>query len=71
MDKLTPRLAILQHFIDIPPENDFQRGYFSAVMDEALEDVEEAGHDIVDEAIKLANDATQFAWKLHRKHTLS
>lgn len=49
--EISPRLAAIQSFVTDPPENDYQRGYLACLMDEAVEDIEEAGSDIFEEAL--------------------
>lgn len=73
MDRLSPRLAIIKSFIDVPPETEFQRGYFCAIMDEAVEDLDEAGSDIVEQAIKSYEEVKGFTlnWRVQRAKTLA
>lgn len=49
----SPRLAMIEQFTAMPPETDYQKGYFACLMDEAALDLDEAGSDIFDKALQV------------------
>lgn len=53
---MNTRLEIIQSFIDMPPEDDFQRGYFYALVDEAVDDADEARSPTVIKAVETFRD---------------
>jgi hypothetical protein len=50
------RQKLIQSYVDIPPENDFQRGYFCALMEEAVDDFVDAQSETVVKAVELVRD---------------
>ena len=50
------RQKLIKSYVDIPPENDFQRGYFCALMEEAVDDIVDAQTDVVVAAVELVKD---------------
>lgn len=72
VEKISDRLLMIESFVDDPPDTDFQRGYLYALMEEAVEDIEEAGSDIFEKALQLFkdNELTFRNWKMRRAKTI-
>lgn len=55
------RLVLIETFIANPPVTEYSRGYFACLMDDASNDLDEAGSDIFDRALSLVKDESHGA----------
>jgi hypothetical protein len=66
------RLVLIATFIQVPPSTDYSRGYFACLMDDASNDIDEAGSDIFEQALPLIRDESHRAsLRRQRAYTLS
>lgn len=70
-DKMPYRLVILESFVAQPPQNDYARGYLACLMDECAEDMDDAGSDTFDRALKLVDDIHRSTLMRRRALTLA
>jgi hypothetical protein len=66
------RLVLIETYIKVPPSTDYSRGYFACLMDDASNDIDEAGSDIFEKALELVRDEShKAALRRQRAFTLS
>lgn len=70
------RLLLIESFVKSPPNGPFAWGYLSCLMDEASEDIDEAGSDIFELALHLFSQneimtSRQLSLMLQRTRTLA
>lgn len=64
------RLLLLQTFVDHPPSSDFERGYFTALLDEAVDDIADAESEIFTQALELLDLQARRTYIARRTITL-
>lgn len=66
------RLILIETYVKVPPATDYARGYFACLMDDASNDIDEAGSDIFEQALELIRDEShRAALRRQRLFTLS
>lgn len=72
VDTISERLLVIESFVQDPPDSEFSRGYLCALMEEAVEDMAEAGSDIFAKALELfkADEILYRNWKIRRAKTV-
>lgn len=55
------RIVLIETFIQVPPTTDYSRGYFACLMDDASNDIDDAGTDVFDRALACIRDESHRA----------
>lgn len=55
------RLVLIESYVNSPPTTDYARGYFACLMDDAAGDIDEAGSDVFNSALRLIKDESHRA----------